>query len=38
MKGGQHVAYNIQLLCGSCNVRKWAHDPIVFAQANGRLL
>lgn len=37
-KGGRHEAANVQLLCGPCNLRKSARDPIVFAQLTGRLL
>ena len=36
--GGKHERFNIQLLCPSCNVRKWATDPIVYMQNNGMLL
>jgi 5-methylcytosine-specific restriction endonuclease McrA len=36
--GGLHEPGNVQLLCPTCNVRKWATDPIEFAQRNGRLL
>jgi hypothetical protein len=36
--GGQHEPHNLQLLCPPCNVRKWAFDPIDFAQKHGRLL
>lgn len=37
-KGGEHIPRNIQLLCGPCNVRKNAKDPIVYMQSLGRLL
>lgn len=37
-KGGAHDKYNIQLLCQSCNVRKWAKDPIDFMNSRGFLL
>jgi 5-methylcytosine-specific restriction endonuclease McrA len=37
-KGGKHEPLNIQLLCPTCNVRKSARDPLVFARMNGRLL
>lgn len=37
-KGGDHHPLNIQLLCPTCNVRKSARDPIVFAQMQGLLL
>lgn len=36
--GGLHVPRNIQLLCGPCNLRKNAKDPIVYMQTLGRLL
>jgi 5-methylcytosine-specific restriction endonuclease McrA len=36
--GGQHEARNIQLLCGPCNMRKNAKDPITYMQEIGRLL
>lgn len=37
-RGGLHEAGNIQLLCGTCNVRKSAKDPIAFMQELGFLL
>lgn len=37
-KGGVHAAYNIQLLCPTCNVRKSAKDPLEFMQSRGFLL
>jgi 5-methylcytosine-specific restriction endonuclease McrA len=37
-QGGTNDILNIQLLCGPCNVRKHAKDPIRWAQENGRLL
>jgi hypothetical protein len=37
-RGGANWITNIQLLCGPCNVRKGATDPIEFARRNGRLL
>ena len=36
--GGKHEPLNIQLLCPTCNVRKWAFHPVEFANKNGRLL
>jgi 5-methylcytosine-specific restriction endonuclease McrA len=36
--GGLHEARNIQLLCGPCNMRKNAKDPIRYMQEIGRLL
>ena len=36
--GGKHEPLNLQLLCPTCNVRKWALHPVEFAQRNGRLL
>lgn len=35
---GSNWPRNLQWLCGSCNQRKWAKDPLVFAQEIGRLL
>lgn len=35
---GTNFRSNLQLLCPPCNQTKWAHDPIVFAQKQGRLL
>jgi 5-methylcytosine-specific restriction endonuclease McrA len=37
-KGGSNWIANIQLCCGSCNVKKNSTDPIVFARRLGRLL
>jgi 5-methylcytosine-specific restriction endonuclease McrA len=37
-RGGKHEPLNLQLLCGSCNVRKSAKDPIAFMQSRGFLL
>jgi 5-methylcytosine-specific restriction endonuclease McrA len=37
-RGGKHEPGNIQLLCGPCNVRKSAKDPVVFMQERGYLL
>ena len=36
--GGKHEPTNIQLLCGPCNLRKAAKDPIEFMQEMGFLL
>ena len=37
-RGGSDSIENIQLTCGTCNVRKHAKDPIVFMQERGFLL
>lgn len=37
-RGGEHTRLNVQLLCPSCNVKKWAKDPIDYMQEIGRLL
>jgi 5-methylcytosine-specific restriction endonuclease McrA len=37
-KGGSNWIANIQLCCGSCNVKKNSTDPIVYARRLGRLL
>jgi 5-methylcytosine-specific restriction endonuclease McrA len=37
-RGGENNKENIQILCRECNRKKWAHDPIEFAQGNGKLL
>lgn len=37
-RGGTNHHWNLQLLCPSCNCRKHAKDPIVWANENGRLL
>ena len=37
-KGGTNNRSNIQLLCQSCNCRKSAKDPFIWAMENGRLL
>lgn len=36
--GGTNDIGNIELLCGPCNLRKHAKDPILWAQENGRLI
>lgn len=36
--GGLHEPTNVQLLCATCNVRKWAKHPIDFMQERGFLL
>lgn len=36
--GGTNDIGNIELLCGSCNLRKGAKDEIAWAAENGRLL
>jgi 5-methylcytosine-specific restriction endonuclease McrA len=36
--GGCNDVSNLQLLCPTCNRRKWAKHPIDFAQENGMLL
>jgi 5-methylcytosine-specific restriction endonuclease McrA len=38
MRGGSNWIANIQLLCRSCNAKKWAIETIVFAKRRGRLL
>jgi len=37
-RGGANTIDNIQLLCRACNLKKAAHDPIVFMQSKGMLL
>lgn len=37
-KGGLHEPLNIQLLCPTCNVRKFAKDPIEYMQSRGFLI
>lgn len=36
--GGTNNIGNIELLCGTCNLRKHAKDPIAWARENGRLI
>lgn len=36
--GGSNDRSNLQILCPTCNLKKNAKDPIVWAQQNGRLL
>lgn len=36
--GGEHCEKNIQILCPSCNVKKWATPPIEYMQKVGFLL
>ena len=36
--GGTNWPYNLQLLCPTCNMRKNAKHPLVWAAQNGRLL
>lgn len=37
-RGGRNEDANVQLLCPLCNCRKNAHDPVEWAQSQGRLL
>lgn len=37
-KGGAHAAENLVIACSTCNLRKHAKDPLVFAREVGRLL
>lgn len=37
-RGGSNSADNIELLCGRCNLRKGAKDPIAWANENGKLI
>jgi len=36
--GGMHADENLQLLCPTCNLRKYNKDPIAWANENGRLI
>ena len=36
--GGMNWPRNLQLLCRSCNAKKWKTDPIIYAQRQGMLL
>ena len=36
--GGKHEPSNVQILCPTCNVRKWAKDPILYMNELGFLL
>lgn len=38
ISGGSNDKSNLQILCPTCNLKKNAKDPIVWAQENGRLL
>lgn len=37
-KGGRHEASNLVIACPTCNLRKHAKDPLMFAREVGRLL
>lgn len=37
-RGGTNDRKNLQITCITCNLSKWATDPIVFAQRHGKLL
>lgn len=37
-RGGEHADSNLELLCPTCNMRKFNKDPIAWANENGRLL
>jgi 5-methylcytosine-specific restriction endonuclease McrA len=37
-RGGDNSRYNLQLTCPSCNLKKGAKSPIIFARQLGRLI